>query len=115
MDQSKRKIDLNEVLEKTSTSIELIEDGSIVVHHYDFSPAAQDHFGNDVAFIITVPPSSVKLLHELLSLSGAFRTDDDADLRLMQVIQNQFRGYHAFQNFLQEKEVPYEKKFDSWA
>lgn len=115
MDQPKRKIQLNEILDKTSTSIALESDGSIVVDHYDFSDEAQAHFGNDVAFQLLVPLSSVELLHNVLSVSGGFRSPEEAGFRLMQVIQNRFRGYHAFQHFLQENSIPYEKKFDSWA
>lgn len=115
MDQPKRKIQLNEILDKTSTSIALEADGSIVVHHYDFSDEAQQHFGNDVAFIITLTSEGKEMLHTLLSGNTGFRTGDEADLQLLGLIQARFKGYHDFQDYLQANNVPYEKRFDSWA
>ena len=115
MDQPKHKIRLNEILEKTSTTVALYTDGRIVVDHYDFSSDANSFFGKDVAYILIIPPSGTALLHGLLTGDAKLSSAESADVRLLELIQIHFQGYHDFKNYLENNNIPLEKKFDSWA
>lgn len=104
MEQAKHKIRLNEILEKTSTHVYLHSDGRLVVDHFDFSSE------RDVAYILNIPPAGTELLRSLLN--GNAPCSDESFLDL---IKARFSGYHDFQEYLKNNEVPFEKKFDSWA
>lgn len=103
-------------LKGTASSAEIREDGSLVVELYDFSEDAQNHFGNDVAFLLIVPASEKpRLLSLLVKGHNMKRRRGNQDHLLLHHIKDHFVDYYAFKKWLEEYGITYEKEFDSWA
>jgi hypothetical protein len=114
--EKKRRVKLKGVLEHTSTSVEIKDDGSLVVEFYDFSDEAQNRFGNDVAYTLTVNSSDKdKILLHLMSKHGLKSDLQNKDELLLQLIEEQFRDYYGIQEWFKINEIPYQKDFDPWA
>ncbi len=104
-DDGKRR--LTGGLPKTASWISCPEPGVVEVELYDFSEAAQDAFGNDVAYRLRV---------ETLALASALGLDEDSgDDRTLDEIANRFTSYHAVKRWLEENGVPSRTVFESWA
>lgn len=91
----------------------VLEDGRIQLDLYDFSDEAQSSMGNDVAWYWRVEavhkPRLIALLEEQ---TGAPIRDDQA---LLEAFARHFSHVHAIRDWLKEKWIPFEEKFDSWA
>lgn len=88
-------------------------DGGIELELYDFSDQAQSSMGNDVAWIWSVTAADKPRVVELLQeLTGTAIADDAA---LLEAFAKHFPHVHAVRNWMREKQIPLEEKFDSWA
>ncbi len=101
-------------LDKTASSVEIKENGNLVVEFYDFSDSAQSQFGNDVAFLMVISPDNKKLILSKL-LDNQETIEDDTDTLLLQLIKDTFSSYYEVQVWLNTTAIPYEKEFDPWA
>ncbi len=109
-----KRIKLTGGLKNTSSSVEIKKNGSLVIELYDFSKSAEDHFGNDVAFLLVLSASDKQLMLSKLSKNQEV-TDIDPDTLLLQLIKLQFSDYYAIKAWLKESQIAYKKEFDSWA
>ncbi|MBI2215412.1 MAG: hypothetical protein HYU52_17315 [Acidobacteria bacterium] len=96
--------------EQTVSSVFVNPDGSVHFDFFDFSPVAQEHFGNDIAITIIVPFTARESLLRALSLPP----DTDANA-VVTACGGRFQHYFDVQPFLEEHEIPFDKKFDAWA
>jgi len=98
---------------QSSASASVLEDGRIDLDLYDFSDEAQSSMGNDVAWIWRVEavhkPRLMALLEERI---GTPIRDDQA---MLDAFAQSFSHVHAIRDWLKEKWIPFEEKFDSWA
>jgi hypothetical protein len=53
-------------LQNTSNTAHILEVGRLKIVHFDFSEEAQNHFGNDVTYMIYIMPKYKQNLLELL-------------------------------------------------
>jgi hypothetical protein len=90
-------------LDKTVTWI-WIEDGRLKVEHYDFSEAAQESFGNDVAYTLTVLDMS-----ELHTLTG-----ESPDSLVDWIVQN-FKSYYGIKEWLEQSGIRFSLETESHA
>jgi len=115
-DGQPRRIRLRGVLDRTDSSATVRPDGSLVVEFYDFSEAADDSFGNDVAFLLILDPqATARVLSLLLQEKPGTKVLGDPDELLLKLLQDRFVDYHAVEKWCRENRVPFEKKFDAWA
>jgi hypothetical protein len=90
-------------LEKTVTWIWL-EDGQLKVEFYDFSETAQNMFGNDVAYTITVNEMT-----KLLTLT------QQSEPSLIAWMSENFKSYFDIKQWLEEKQINFSVERESWA
>jgi hypothetical protein len=93
--------------EQTVSSVFVASDGSVHFDFFDFSPAAQEHFGNDIAITIIVATSARPALLAALSLPAG--VDETS---IVAACAERFLHYFDVQPFLEEHSVPFEKEFD---
>lgn len=96
--------------EQTVSSVFVNPDGSVHFDFFDFSPVAQEHFGNDIAITISVPVTA----RDALLLALSLPLDADA-ASIVRSCGERFQHYFDVQPFLEEHEIPFDKKFDTWA
>jgi hypothetical protein len=89
--------------EKTVTWI-WFEDGQFKVEFYDFSDLAQQVFGNDIAYTLTVQ-----------DISKLFSVTAQNEGWLMSWIAERFTSYFDIKRWLEEKEVEFSVEIDSRA
>jgi hypothetical protein len=107
------EIKLKSSWKQSSAWARVLEDGRIELELYDFSQDAQDHMGNDVAWIWRVETARIPRLLKLLEeRTGTAIRDDQA---LLDAFARNFPHVHAIRDWFKEKWIPYEEKFDSWA
>lgn len=97
------KTKLNGGPSKTVTWIWL-EDSQLKVEYYDFSEEAQNTFGNDIAYILTVNETK-----KLFSISS-----QNAET-LIEWLTNNFQSYFGIKQWLENNKIGFEKEIDSWA
>jgi len=97
------KVKLTGGLDKTVTWIWL-EDSQLKVEYYDFSEEAQNTFGNDIAYILTV-----KEMEKLFSISN-----QNAET-LIEWLTKNFQSYFGVKQWLEENKIGFEKEIDNWA
>lgn len=103
-------------LPQTSSSAYIRPDGSLVVEIFDFSDEAQKWLGRDGAFLmILVPEQKAGILNLLAAEDGAPPFTLSGDEALLTLIQKRFEDYYDVKKWLDERGIPYEKDFDSWA
>jgi hypothetical protein len=100
------KIKLTGGLDKTVTWIWLDPKTGeqLKVEYYDFSESAQQMFGNDIAYTITVVE-----MDKLLSLSKQDKTS------VIQWLNENFQSYFGIKHWLEENEVEFSLERESWA
>ncbi|MGK2859713.1 MAG: hypothetical protein ACSLFQ_21155 [Thermoanaerobaculia bacterium] len=95
---------------QTVSSIFVDERRAVAFEFFDFSPAAQEHFGNDIAISIVVAPAARAALAIALSLP-----EGTGDAELLSACATRFQSYFDVQPWLEQNDIPYEKEFDSRA
>jgi hypothetical protein len=115
MDKEKKRVKLKGVLENTTTSVEIMDDGSMVIEFYDFSKEAESSFGNDVAYILTVNCSEKEKVLLRLAKKQEMTDNLDKDKILLRLMEEQFKDYFEIQEWLQANGIEYRKSFDPWA
>ena len=94
------KIKLAGGLDKTVTWIWL-EDNRLKVEFYDFSETAQQMFGNDIAYILTV--------NEMAKLYTLAKQDKTS---LIQWMAENFRSYFELKQWLEENRIGFSKEVE---
>ncbi|KXK15994.1 MAG: hypothetical protein UZ14_CFX002000170 [Chloroflexi bacterium OLB14] len=97
------KIKLNGGLNKTVTWIWL-DNNQLKVEYYDFSEDAQNTFGNDIAYILTV--------NEMDKLFWVSNQNTDT---LIAWLAENFQSYFEIKQWLEKNKIGFEKEIDSWA
>lgn len=116
MANTKKRVKLKGVLAQTASSAEIKSDGSLVIELYDFSDEAQNWFGNDVAFLLTITADDKgKVLSWLMAGKNQRSGAADGDELLLELIKERFDDYYAVESWLEENNIQYQKEFDSWA
>ncbi|MBL8091786.1 MAG: hypothetical protein JNJ43_15725 [Anaerolineales bacterium] len=90
-------------LEKTVTWVWL-ENNQLKVEYYDFSEDAQNAFGNDIAYILTV-----------IEMEKLYSVTKQNETSLIQWLSENFKSYFEIKNWLEENKIKFEKEIDSWA
>lgn len=98
-----RRLKLNGGPEKTATWIGL-QDDQLKVEFYDFSETAQEMFGNDIAYILTI--------HEMTKLYSLSKRDETS---LIQWMAQNFESYFGIKQWLEENGIGFSKEVDPWA
>jgi len=100
-----KKVNLSGGPNKTVTWIWLDPaGGQLKVEYYDFSETAQQMFGNDIAYTITVNETS-----KLISISK------QNEASLIAWLTENFKSYFGIKKWLEENEVDFETEIESWA
>jgi hypothetical protein len=111
--EERLQVKLKGILSHTASWARVLEDGRIELEYYDYSPAAQDTFGNDVARLYRIAPSEKPRLFELLEKeTGTAIADDRA---LLDALAHTFGDTKVVRDWLQKNSVAYDEEFDSWA
>jgi beta-glucosidase/6-phospho-beta-glucosidase/beta-galactosidase len=78
--------------------------GQLKVEFYDFSETAQQMFGNDIAYILTV--------NEMTKLFSLTRLDEGS---LIEWITENFNSYFGIKQWLEENGIGFSKEVEPWA
>jgi len=97
------KVQLSGGPDKTVTWIWLAQ-GQLKVEYYDFSEAAQNLFGNDIAYTITV--------HDMEKLFSTIHQDETTILSWMEAY---FKSYFGIKQWLEESTIGFHVEVEGWA
>ena len=97
------KLKLSGGLDNTVTWV-WIDKGHLKVEFYDFSETAQEMFGNDIAYILTV--------EEMDRLFALVKRDED--FLILWVAEN-FMDYFGVERWLKDNEISFSIDRESWA
>ena len=97
------KTKLTDGLEKTATWIWL-EDGQLKVEFYDFSETAQNMFGNDIAYTITVN-----------EMTKVFTLTKQSESSLIAWMAESFKSYFEIKKWFEENGIDFRIERESWA
>jgi len=86
------------------------EAGDLVVECYDYGAEAEAHFGNDVAFLVTVASGDKARVFARLGGEGT-----PTDAALVALVAAHFASYFEARRWLDDEGIPYRHDFDSWA
>jgi hypothetical protein len=89
--------------EKTITWIYL-EDGQLKVEYYDFSPDAQDMFGNDIAYTLSV--------RDMNRVHAVTKQNESSLIEWMKLT---FQSYFEIKRWLEENEIGFDTEIEGWA
>ena len=78
--------------------------GQLKVEYYDFSEAAQNLFGNDIAYTVTV--------HEMEKLYSAVNKNESSLLEWMKMY---FKSYFGIKKWLEENGIGFRVDIEGWA
>jgi hypothetical protein len=112
--QDSERVTLRGGLPGTATFLYIGADGSLIVELYDYSPQAEEHFGNEVAFLLHVAPEHKAQMLALLRDPAATH-GDGGDAELLALLCGRFRDYHGVQRWFDANDILYQKTFDSRA
>jgi hypothetical protein len=97
------KIKLTGGPDKTVTSIWL-ENGQLKVEYYDFSEPAQQIFGNDIAYTITVN-----------EMDKLFSTINKNETSILPWMKQYFKSYFGIKQWLEENGIDFSIERETWA
>ncbi len=113
---SQQCLRLSRGLDQTVTWVDIAADGSLVIEFYDHSAAANDAFGNDVAYLLTVAPRHKETMLRLLREEAGVQTVvGNGDSMLLGLIHERFASYFDLVRWLEARQIPFAKSFDGWA
>jgi len=98
-----RRVKLTGGLDKTVTWIWL-ENNQLKVEYYDFSESAQNMFGNDIAYTLTV--------NEMTKL---FSLSKQGEVSLIHWMTENFQSYFGIEQWLKENGIEFSVERESWA
>jgi hypothetical protein len=107
------EVRLKGILEKTSSWARVLEDGRVELEYYDFSSAANDWFGNDVAWMYYIDPAEKPRLCQLLSAHSGAAVDGDQ--AMLDALAAGFGDVKLVKQWLVANQIPFTEEFDSWA
>lgn len=90
------RVRLSRGLTGTASFLEIGRGGALVIELYDFSEAAHDALGSDVAFTVTVGPQA-------------------KDRLLLTLLRERFEDYYEAKRWLEERDIPFVTGFEPWA
>lgn len=100
-----RKVKLAGGPDKTASWIWLdTADGRLKVEYYDFSEPAQQRFGNDIAWTITVN-----------DMDKLYATMNQDEASLIAWMEQYFKSYFGIKQWLEENEIDFGIQRESWA
>lgn len=102
------RIKLRGGLVKTASSVYVGDRGEVCVELYDFSEAAQNCFGNDVAYTLHIADNAT--LCQLLQLHPGTPLTQIVD-----ALGAEFIDYFDLKRWLEENSVDFREEFESWA
>ena len=108
--ESISRIKLSGGPEQTVSSIYFDARDAAVFEFFDFSPAAQEHFGNDIAIAIVVARSARGAMAVALELP-----ESAEDAAILSACAARFQSYFDVQPWLERNDIPFEKEFDARA
>ncbi|BCX03312.1 MAG: hypothetical protein KatS3mg053_1250 [Candidatus Roseilinea sp.] len=117
MSDGSKRITLAGGLERTTTSVAIKDDGSLIVEFYDFSADAHHALGRDVAFIMAVRADNKQhllnclLIEEQIDETSALNSDE----LLLRLMEKRFKDFFEVKAFFQNKNIPHEEICDDWA
>jgi len=111
--KGQRCVTLRGLLEHTSSTARVLDDGRLELEYYDFSPAAHAHLGNDVAWIYRLDSSQKPRLSVLLGARTGSAIPDDQSI--LDALAQSFADTPQVKAWLLEMKIPFEEEFDSWA
>lgn len=91
--------------DKTVTWIWLA-DGELKIEFYDFSELAQQMFGNDIAYTLSIAQNEMKKLYSVS------KQDENS---LIDWTSKTFRSYFEIKRWLDDNRIEYTKETESWA
>ena len=97
------KIRLNGGPDESVTWIWL-ENGRLKVEYYDFSKPARKFFGNDIAWTLTV--------NDMDSVYSSLGQNEDT---LLPWMEHYFKSYFGIKQWLEEHEIDFSIRRESWA
>jgi hypothetical protein len=97
------KVSLSGGPERTATWI-WTEDGRLKVEYYDFSELAQQMFGNDIAYTLTVTD-----MEQLYTASG------QKEPALIGWMGESFGSYFEIKQWLEDRSIGFSIEIESWA
>ncbi len=97
---------------QTVTSVYFSTEGELRVEMYDFSPAAQEHFGNDVAYVVVLPVASVDRVAGLLGVSA--EPPGERRTRTLDAIAARFESYFDVKEWLVAESITFTTTFVPW-
>jgi hypothetical protein len=107
---------LSGVLERTASWVYVVDDGTLVVELYDFSPDAEKWLGNDVAFLLHVAAADkAQMLSRLLGQDSSTMRGAGDDATLLRLLCERFDDYYAVKEWLDREGIGYRKEFEPWA
>jgi hypothetical protein len=106
-------IKLKGLLDHTASWARILHDGRVELEYYDFSPAAQDAFGNDVAWLYRIEASQKPQLFELLAKQTGTAINEDETM--LEALARTFSDANDIRDWLKQNSIPYQEEFDSWA
>jgi hypothetical protein len=111
---TEKRVKLRGVLAQTASWVTIGEDGSVVVELYDFSDAAHQCLGNDVAFLLHLDAAAKGDALARLQPGGP-SPSADKDALLLQLVAERFADYYDVERWLNEHGIPFRKEFEPWA
>ena len=115
MKKSENYIKLKGNLKNTSSTVEILDNGSLSIEFYDYSEEAQNRFGNDVAYTIIIDPNNIDKMLNLLENKIIKGNRPYKNRLILELIENRFSSYFELQEWLIENHIPFKKEFDGWA
>jgi hypothetical protein len=112
-DRSKMSVKLGDNRFHTANWVRILDDGRVELELYDFSPAAEDAFGNDVAWMYRIAVADKPQLYQQLARFTRQPVTDDPTM--LAAIASRFDDVWKLRDWLTENGIPWEKEFDSWA
>jgi hypothetical protein len=100
-------VKLRGILDHTASWVRILEDGRIELEYYDYSPAAQDAFGNDVAWMYRIEAVHKPHLCALLNAHD--------DQTLLDAFIRTFGDVWRIKDWMKQNGIPFDEEFDSWA
>ncbi len=113
---TRKRMPLTSGPQHSSSSIEIRDDGTLLVEFYDFSDEAEKWFGNDVAYLLIVSAGEKNKIAALLKKQTTLKEDArDRDEMLLRLMQERFGSYFEVKEWFTENGIEYKKEFNSWA